>query len=501
MSSVEFVKVPTLRSVEEFRGALERLAIDIPCEDPVEVGACAPLAQPIHILGRTVSNRFCIQPMEGWDGTPDGRPSELTARRWRRFGASGAGLIWGCEAVAVRHDGRANPRQLMLTSETSAAIAKLREELVRSASESYRPPDGVPSRAQSPLIGLQLTHSGRFSRPNDWDRPEPVIAYHHPILDRRVNIGPDYPTITDGEIRRLIDCYAEAAKLAQQCGFDFVDLKHCHGYLGHELLSAHTRPGPYGGSLENRTRFLRELVEAVRSSAPGLGIAVRVSVFDIVPYEPDPSRSTPGKLGPGVPSDYCDAVPYLYGFGVDPEQPTEIDLSEPLAMFAILQELGLTLVNVTAGSPYYSHHIQRPALYPPSDGYQPPEDPLVGVARLLHAARYIKEQYPGFVLVGTGYTYLQEYLPNVAQGAVRSGWTDIVGIGRMALSYPDIIADCLAGHPLDRKRICRTFSDCTTAPRAGIVSGCYPLDEHYRRSTHAHALQVAKDALKRRLGG
>ena len=495
MSSVEFVRIPTLRDIAQFRGALGSLSIDLPCDDNVDSSPQFPLARPIEVLGRSVKNRFCIHPMEGWDGTPDGRPTELTARRWQRFGASGAGLIWGCEAVAVRHDGRANPHQLVLNEDTADEIVSLRESLVKAALTA-------PNAAEEPpLVGLQLTHSGRFCRPNAWDRPEPIIAYHHPILDARVGIGPDYPVLSDGDIRKLVDDYAQAARLAQRCGFDFVDLKHCHGYLGHEFLGAHTRPGPYGGSLANRTRFLRELVEAIRAAAPGLDLGVRVSVFDTVPFEPDPAQATPGKLGPGVPSNYCDAVPYLYGFGMDPEQPTELDLTEPVELFGILREMGLTFVNVTAGSPYYSHHIQRPALYPPSDGYQPPEDPLVGVARLLHVTRYLKELNPDFVMVGTGYTYLQEYLPNVAQAAIREGWTDFIGIGRMALSYPDMVRDCLSGRPLQRKRICRTFSDCTTAPRAGIVSGCYPLDDYYRKSPYAARLSDAKAALKVRLGG
>jgi len=494
MSSVDFVKLPALSDVQAFLGALERLGISLPCDLQTETGHDAPLAKPATVLGRRVGNRFAIHPMEGWDGTLDGRPSELTFRRWRRFGASGAKLIWGGEAVAIRHDGRANPHQLVLTESTCDDIARLREALVEAHRQALGDPSGL-------LIGLQLTHSGRFSRPNAWDRPEPVIVYHHPILDRRVGIAPDHAPIDDGEVRRLVADYGRAARLAQRCGFDFVDLKHCHGYLGHEFLSAHTRTGPYGGPLENRARFLRELVEAVRAEAPGLGIGVRISVFDTVPYEPDASRATPGKLGPGIPVSYCDYIPYLYGFGLDPEQPTETDLREPLQLFAMLREMNITFVNVTAGSPYYSHHIQRPALYPPSDGYQPPEDPLVGVARLMHVTRLFKERFPDFTIVGTGYTYLQEFLPHVAQAAIRHGWTDFVGLGRMVLAYPELPADVLRGRPLERKRICRTFSECTTAPRSRLPSGCYPLDRYYRDSDFGRELQRAKAALRDRLGG
>ena len=138
------------------------------------------------------------------------------------------------------------------------------------------------------------------------------------------------------------------------------------------------------------------------------------------------------------------------------------------------------LVCSTCGSPYYNPHIQRPAAFPPSDGYQPPEDPLIPVARQINTTARLKERFPDLAIVGSGYSYLQEWLPNVGQRAVRDGRVDFVGLGRMVLAYPELPADVLAGRPLARKRICRTFSDCTTAPRNGLVSGCYPLDPYYK---------------------
>jgi NADPH2 dehydrogenase len=94
--------------------------------------------------------------------------------------------------------------------------------------------------------------------------------------------------------------------------------------------------------------------------------------------------------------------------------------------------------------------------------------------------------------VGSGYSYLQEWLPNVGQAAVREGAVDFVGLGRMVLSYPEMPADVLAGRPLQKRQICRTFSDCTTAPRGGMVSGCYPLDEHYKQMPHHAELKEMK---------
>jgi 2,4-dienoyl-CoA reductase-like NADH-dependent reductase (Old Yellow Enzyme family) len=485
MADRQILRLGSVKELAVFRDHLSALGLDLPCDDTILTGETSPLSQPAEVAGMAIGNRFTIHPMEGWDGTADGRPSEATVRRWARFGQSGAKLIWGGEAVAVRQDGRANPNQLLINDGTKAGLALLRETLLREHKQQMGSTDGL-------VIGLQLTHSGRYSKPNDHRRPEPRIAFRHPILDRRLKLGPDYPLLSDGEVRSIIADYHKAARMALDLGYDFVDIKHCHGYLGHEFLAAHTREGPYGGSFENRTRFLREIVQGVRSVAPGLKIGVRVSAFDVVPYRPDPARSTPGKPGPGIPEDFSGTLPYRYGFGVNPSNPTEYDLAEPAKFLALLHELDVRLVNLSAGSPYYNPHVQRPALYPPSDGYQPPEDPLVGVARQMHAHRRLKQQFPDLFMVGTGYTYLQEFLPHVAQAAVREGWIDSVGLGRMVLSYPALPADLLAGRPLQNKKTCRTFSDCTTAPRNDLPSGCYPLDEYYAEKQEAGVLKQIK---------
>jgi 2,4-dienoyl-CoA reductase-like NADH-dependent reductase (Old Yellow Enzyme family) len=406
--------------------------------------------------------------MEGWDGTAGGRPTELTFRRWKHFGLSGAKLIWGGEAVAVRHDGRANPNQLAINEHSNDDLNALRETVTGSTTDLF--------------VGLQLTHSGRYSRPNAHNRPEPKILYRHPILDQRLGISSDYPLLTDGNIREIVEDFCKAAVLAQDAGFDFVDIKHCHGYLGHEFLSAYTREGDYGGSFENRTRFLREVVQGVRAAAPRLQIGVRFSAFDTVPFHRD-------MFGTGTPEPLR---PYRWGFGVNVENPTEYDLDEPIQFMRLLSELGVTLVNISAGSPYYNPHVQRPAFYPPSDGYLPPEDPLLGVARQMEVTRTLKQKFPELIIVGSAYSYLQDFLPHVAHAAVREGWTDCVGLGRLILSYPSLPLDVIQGRKLQRKKICRTFSDCTSAPRAGLPSGCYPLDLEYKQSENAVLLKKLK---------
>jgi NADPH2 dehydrogenase len=478
-STPAYTRVAALRTPEAFRAHLDKIQARLGFDEAMRAGSSSPLGQPIDVDGVRVGNRFCILPMEGWDGTREGQASELTERRWRNFGLSGAKLIWGGEAVAVRPDGRANPNQLQINPGTQKALAGLREHLVAAHRERFGP------GADADLyVGLQLTHSGRFARPHVKDRPEPLVAYAHPVLDRRFPGG--VRLLGDDDLDRLVEDFVRAAKLADAAGYRFVDVKHCHGYLGHELLSARARPGRYGGAFENRTRFLREVVDGIRAEVPGLGIAVRLSVFDTVPYRKD-------EHGRGVPE--VSASGYDHAFGLLADDDLGPALDDARALLRLLESKGVRWVCTSAGSPYYTPHVQRPALFPPSDGYTPPEDPLRGVARQIEATARLKADFPGLVFVGSGYSYLQEWLPHVAQHAVGRGQADFVGLGRMVLSYPDLPADVLEGKTLRRKAICRTFSDCTSGPRLGLVSGCFPLDPFYSAHPDAERLREAKAAL------
>ncbi|HSI10760.1 MAG TPA: NADH:flavin oxidoreductase, partial [Chthoniobacter sp.] len=152
--------------------------------------------------------------------------------------------------------------------------------------------------------------------------------------------------------------------------------------------------------------------------------------------------------------------------------------------------------NTTAGSPYYTPHLQRPAAFPPSDGYQPAYDPLIDVERQLQVVRQIKARAPkDLYIIGSGYTYLQEFLPNVAQSIVRQSWADAIGLGRAVLSYPAMLADAIQGRTMEKKFICRTFSECTTAPRNGLISGCYPLDKYYTQKPEFQKLKEIKKSI------
>ncbi|MEC9095533.1 MAG: NADH:flavin oxidoreductase, partial [Planctomycetota bacterium] len=316
------------------RERFTELGFELPCDERIQKATeGSPLAKPIDIGGFTVGNRWCIHPMEGWDANTDGSPTERTLRRWRNFGLSGAKLIWGGEAAAVQPDGRANPCQTMAVAENAAGIKALLDELLTAHQAKFGTTEDL-------LVGLQLTHSGRFCRPTG-KHLEPRIAYHHPLLDAKFGIAPDdeVSVWTDEQLEHLIQSYVNAAKLAQQAGYKFVDVKCCHGYLLHEFLSARTRPGRFGGDYEGRTRLLKTIIEQIQEQCSGLMVMVRLSFFDAPPFETSQDV--------GVPMDFEHLLPYQFGFGCRQDNPLEIDLAEPIRLVTELRDMGVASVNLS----------------------------------------------------------------------------------------------------------------------------------------------------------
>ncbi len=479
MAKQKITRVAQLKSAADFTNHLSTIEADLPFKEQLSEVGQSSLGHSFQLKsGKTIGNRFCILPMEGWDGTLDGLPTEHTKRRWHHFATSGAKLLWGCEAVAVRHDGRANPNQLIINEKHLPDFKDLYEQLITDHEEKF-------GSSSDLLVGLQLTHSGRFSVPDENRKRKPKILYKHSILDKKFQLAKDHQPMTDGEIDELIQDFIEAAALAKEAGFDFVDIKHCHGYLGHEFLSARNRDGKYGGSLENRLRFLQSIVNGVKATS-NIQIGVRLSAFDFIPFQKDEDNV-------GIPT--TNGIPYTEGFGVDATG-IGIELSETYELLGHFEKMGIELVCITAGSPYYNPHVTRPAIFPPSDGYLPPEDPLVGVARHINSTQQIKSKFPNLAIVGSGYSYLQEWLPNVAEAVIDKKMTDFIGLGRMVLSYPNMPNDILKGNQLVRGQICRTFSDCTTGPRIGMISGCFPLDSYYKKMPEATELKAYKKEVR-----
>ncbi len=439
------------KSIADLEAENARLGIDLRFRDDL-----SPLFEPLTVGPRTLGNRWCIHPMEGCDGEPDGRPGELTFRRYSRFGAGGAKLIWG-EACAVIEEGRANPRQIVLNPSTHADFA----QLVRTCRTAHREANGDDSDL---LFGLQLTHSGRYSYRG------PIIATHDPLLVGRYRVTTDTPIAADDELKRLVDAYVATARLAATAGFDFVDIKQCHRYLLNELLGARNRPGQYGGSFENRTRLAREIFQAIRAAVPGMMLATRINLYDGIAFTTS-----------GVPEAWTS--PVANGWGLAESNPWQVDLTEPLQWIAEMRTLGVVLVNATMGNPYAQPHVGRPFEYPPPDGYESPEHPLIGVDRHFQATAKIQRAQPDLALVGTGYSYLQEFLPQAAAANVHEGRVNLVGVGRASLAQPDWVRQLRDHGKLDRKRVCRTFSYCTAMmrakehPQGQYPTGCPPFDK------------------------
>jgi len=475
---MEFKTPGSFRDARSMRAHLRELLPDLDLDVELE-GRAGPLGQPLDIGSMTLGNRFAIHPMEGWDATPEGTPSEATLRRWRGFGRSTAKMIWGGEAFAVCPDGRANPNQLhcSVDQDVPASLNALLSEVRDGHTQMGADTDDL-------CIGLQLTHSGRFARP--LGKPAPKLVARNRVLEEHQGLKTDGPLLTDTELEAIGEAFVATARLAWQAGFHFVDVKACHGYLLHELLGARNRPGPYGGDLKGRTLLFKRIIDAIRTECPGLVVGSRVSIAEVFPHKPDEDR------GLGEPRGWDAELPYPHGIGIDTADPRRMNLAESFELLELLRSWNVRLVSLSLGSPYTTPHLQRPAAYPPCDGYLPPRDPLLEVGEHLRAVRQCKAAFPDLVIAGTGYSYLMEYLPHVAQHEVRHGHVDLPGLGRMALIYPELPADVLAGRPLDRRKICRTFSDCTSGPRLGLPSGCYPLDPYYKGTRAAAELKRAK---------
>jgi 2,4-dienoyl-CoA reductase (NADPH2) len=414
---------------------VEALGLAIPMDTDL-----APLLQPVSAAGLRVPNALVIHPMEGCDAEPDGSPGPLGLRRYERYARGGAGMIW-FEATAVVPEGKGNARQLVLHEGNVASFQALVQQVRSQSADEF----GSEHR---PVNILQLTHSGRYSKPDN--RRAPVIAFRHPELDALFGLPADYPVISDDELEALEDRFVAVARLAQEAGFDGVDIKATHGYLGSELLAGHTRTGRYGGPFENRVRFLVNTVRKVKQTVPGLTVGVRLGVID--------------------------GMVYPYSWGMDKHNTGKMDLEEPTRLARMLRDEGVTLINVTAGNPYYANYFTRPSDRQTRGVTTPPEHPLEGIARLMEIGRTMQAAVPDAAIVGTGYSWLRQYFPYVAAGVLSRRWATLIGVGREAFAYPSFARDLLFKGALERGRVCITCSKCSQLLRDGGQVGCVVRD-------------------------
>jgi NADPH-dependent glutamate synthase beta subunit-like oxidoreductase/2,4-dienoyl-CoA reductase-like NADH-dependent reductase (Old Yellow Enzyme family) len=436
-----------LRGIDDLKRLSKQLNAPIEGIEDVSI-----LAEPVRAGELVIPNSLAVHPMEGCDGDSQGRPGKLTLRRYERFAAGGAGLIWA-EATAVVPEGRANPRQLWIHRENKESFAAMVRMMRQAAAESMGP-------SHQPVIVLQLTHSGRYSKPGGVAHPiiaqrdpyrDALVPQQKPNPDAKSKIPDNWPPVADEYLDRLQDAYVEAARIAFEAGFDAIDIKSCHGYLINELFGCRGRKGKYGGSLENRIRFLLEVIDKIHTELDAdASVATRLGIYD--------------------------AIPYPFGWAVDKDDYTRPDLTEPKKLIALLQQRGVNLINVTVANPYYNPHVGRPFNEPIVGGYEEPEHPLVGVSRLVNLTGEIQKAFPDIATVGTGYSWLRTLFANVGAANKAAGLATLIGAGRMAFAYPDFAKDILTKGRMYREKVCISCSACTQIMRDGGMAGCVVRD-------------------------
>lgn len=417
------------QSLADVRSTSDALGTSLPLSEDLSA-----LFAPLTIGGHTANNRIAFQPMEGTDGTADGAPGELTRRRYLRFAHGGPGLIW-FEAVATVPEARASAHQLRITQENLDQFKRLVDEIRETS---------LKANGYAPIIIMQATNSGRYSKPQGF--PEPMIAYNCPPLE-------DTPLdasriLSDDTLRRYEAAFGPAARLAQKAGFDGVDVKCCHRYLACELLSAFTRPGPYGGSFENRTRFLKNAYRAAQAAVTGDFILTsRMNAYD--------------------------GFPYPYGFGVKPGDMTP-DMTEAIRLIGELKdEFHIPLINITMGNPYKNPHVNRPYDH---GNYVPDEHPFVGLSRMMQGVAQIQQAHPELPVIGSAFSYLRQFAPNLAAGMVSENKCAMAGFGRMAFACPDMTRELRENGKIDPKHVCVSCGGCAQLLRAGTPAGCVVRD-------------------------
>lgn len=443
----------TYKNLNDLEKKVAELGLNIPIYSRTEI-----LQQRVKIKNKIVPNRIAIQPMEGFDADLEGNPGKLTHRRYERYSKSGAGLIW-FEATAIDHNCRSNPHQLVLSDNSSKKLKELVSFTRNNCNKSLKKL-GFENEC---ILIIQLNHSGRYSI-RDKEK-YPIRAYHNIELDNAKGLSKkDGIVISDNELKELEDIWVQKAILAKNVGFDGVDIKTCHGYLIHELLSSRLREdSEYGGiSLEKRTRFFLNIIKKLNKKLANqrkLLITTRMSVYD--------------------------GIPYPNGFGVksveNEDFPASIDLTEPIGLINKLYNLGVRLVNVTAGNPHYKPQITRPFDMPVKGGNLPNEHPLYGINRLLNLTALIKNHLPDdMVILGSGYSYLRQFAGYIAAGMAHEKKVDICGFGRMALANPTFPRQIFQEGTINKKQVCIACSKCSEFMKLGKNVGCATRDPQYQ---------------------
>ena len=419
------------KTMEQLQEKLGELNLSLPFAQDTKI-----LTQPLKIRNITLPNRMGVAPMEGADSRSNGAPSEYTTRRYVNEAIGGAAIIW-FEAITMVEEGRSSSTQLLLTEETledyKILVSKVKEA-------------GMKANGYAPYLILQANHSGRYSNPGN--KPAPLIAFRHPEAEQ-FRAADDSCIVSDDYLKGLEEKFGDITRLAKEAGFDAVDIKSCHGYLLAEIAGAHTRPGLYGGSYENRTRLLKNSILAAKAyEDDGFMVTARLGIYD--------------------------GFAYPYGFGVSEQSGAAMDLSEPIRLVTELRDqYGMDMINLSMGNPYVCTHVTRPY---DKGKYLPQEHPLEGLSRMIHSIGAVKKAVPGITILGSAPTYLRQFADLYAAGAVEQGYCDGMLFGRMAFADPDFANEIIKNGRIDPKRVCMTCGMCGDLIRAHKPTGCVVRD-------------------------
>ncbi len=435
------LKIRSYKNGEEFLAAAADQGLVYPYAEDI-----SPLSGTVTLPnGKVLSNAMGIHPLEGFDGTKEGAPTETVFRRYERYARGGAGLIW-YESIAISDDGRCNPRQMVINEDTVDAIGELVAHSNAAAVEEY---------GRKPYNVLQLTHSGRRSVDSEY-RPTPLAAVPNPYLDEHNSVDGskgELTIATDEKIAEIVEGFIRGAELAYRAGFDAVDIKICHEYILRELLSAYTRPGKYGGSFENRSRAIFEIIHGIKERlGDKIDLCVRMNAYDCIPYP--------------------------YGWGMVKEEGVMApDLTEPKQLVRMLYDEGVQIFNVSTMMPRYSPY--GPGML--AEHGEGEIHPFAGVSNLLQASRELKAAVPEAVFMCTGLAWLDVFGANVGAGGIKDGWFDIAGFGRQAFAYPEFAREAMTKGCFDRNKVCMTCDMCYDLMTVGhTITGCAARDPFYR---------------------
>ncbi len=410
-----------IRTLDALQAEASRLSLELPVSNDVAV-----LGDPVLINGVKIPNRLCVQPMEGCDADAGGAPGALTFRRYQRYAEGGFGLIW-LEAAAVDGPGRSNPQQLWMNRKNLKSFTEIVHEIKTCARQRW----GHEIR-----VILQLAHAGRYCRPLGEAAPLLAVADSEPGSPSASSV------VSDDDLDALQEKFVSAGRLAMDAGFDGVDIKACYNDLPAELLGAVTRPGRYGGSLENRSRFLCEVIAKLSAAHPEMLLASRLSIT-----------------------------------------PDVKELAESVAVALRLQDAGVKLLNLSAmaeATPSAGAHVH----------------PLERFVRLAEASQTLQRALPGVAVVAGGFSWFRHFLPHVAAGVVQGGGATLIGVGRAALAYPSLAGDILQKGQMETDACCITCDACVQLLKDDGHAGCAIMDSSVYGGEYRTRRHFATDHLK-----